>query len=57
MVCRRWWRLKISSTVVGNLYLRAKNGSSDRSMRRGSSLKKALEESRVGSGFPNSYGG
>ena len=43
--------LKISSTVVGNLHLRAKMEQVTESMRRGSSLQKALEENRVGSGF------
>jgi general secretion pathway protein F len=43
--------LKISSTVVSNLYLRAKMDQVTESMRRGSSLQKALEEQRVGSGF------
>ncbi len=43
--------LKISSTVVSNLYLRAKMDQVTESMRRGSSLQKALEEQNVGSGF------
>lgn len=43
--------LKISSTVVSNLYLREKMEQVTESMRRGSSLQKALEEQSVGSGF------
>ncbi|MCS5587371.1 MAG: type II secretion system F family protein [Porticoccaceae bacterium] len=43
--------LKISSAVVGNLHLRAKMEQVTESMRRGSSLQKALEDSQVGSGF------
>ena len=43
--------LKISSSVVGNLYLRGKMEQVTESMRRGTSLQKALEENNVGSGF------
>jgi general secretion pathway protein F len=43
--------LKISSSVVGNLYLREKMEQVTESMRRGTSLQKALEENNVGSGF------
>lgn len=43
--------LKISSTVMSNLYLRAKMDQVTESMRRGSSLQKALEEQNIGSGF------
>lgn len=43
--------LKISSTVVSNLYLREKMEQVTESMRRGISLQKALEEQSVGSGF------
>ena len=43
--------LKISSSVVGNLYLRDKMEQVTESMRRGTSLQKALEENNVGSGF------
>lgn len=43
--------LKISSTVVSNLYLRDKMDQVTESMRRGSSLQKALEEQNIGSGF------
>jgi general secretion pathway protein F len=43
--------LKISSAVVNNLYLRSKMEAVTESMRRGSSLQKALEEQQVGSGF------
>jgi general secretion pathway protein F len=43
--------LKISSAVVSNLHLRAKMEQVTESMRRGTTLHKALEESRVGSGF------
>jgi general secretion pathway protein F len=43
--------LKISSAVVNNLQLRAKMELVTESMRRGSSLQKALEEQQVGSGF------
>lgn len=43
--------LKISSSVVGNLHLRDKMEQVTESMRRGTSLQKALEENNVGSGF------
>jgi general secretion pathway protein F len=43
--------LKISSAVVNNLHLRSKMELVTESMRRGSSLQKALEENKVGSGF------
>ena len=43
--------LKISSAVVNNLHLRGKMESVTESMRRGSSLHKALEDNKVGSGF------
>ena len=43
--------LKISSSVVNNLHLRRKMERVTESMRRGSSLQKALEENQVGSGF------
>lgn len=43
--------LTISSTVVNNLHLRSKMELVTESMRRGSSLKKALEDHSVGSGF------
>jgi general secretion pathway protein F len=43
--------LKISSAVVNNLHLRGKMERVTESMRRGSSLQKALEDSEVGSGF------
>jgi len=43
--------LKISSAVVTNLHLRDKMEQVTESMRRGTSLQKALEESQVGSGF------
>lgn len=43
--------LKISSAVVNNLQLRAKMELVTESMRRGNSLKMALEEHQVGSGF------
>ncbi len=43
--------LKISSAVVNNLHLRSKMEMVTESMRRGSSLQKALEENKVGSGF------
>lgn len=43
--------LKISSTVMNNLHLRSKMELVTESMRRGSSLKKALEDQSVGSGF------
>ena len=43
--------LKISSAVVNNLHLRSKMEAVTESMRRGSSLQKALEEQQVGSGF------
>lgn len=43
--------LKISSSVVGNLHLRGKMEQVTESMRRGTSLQKALEENNVGSGF------
>ena len=43
--------LKISSAVVSNLHLRSKMEAVTESMRRGSSLQKALEEQQVGSGF------
>jgi general secretion pathway protein F len=43
--------LKISSSVVGNLHLRDKMEQVTESMRRGTSLQKALEENSVGSGF------
>ena len=43
--------LTISSTVMNNLYLRSKMELVTESMRRGSSLKKALEDHSVGSGF------
>ncbi|MFL2499353.1 MAG: type II secretion system F family protein [Porticoccaceae bacterium] len=43
--------LKISSAVVSNLYMRSKMEKVTESMRRGTSLQKALEENQVGSGF------
>jgi general secretion pathway protein F len=43
--------LKISSAVVNNLHLRGKMERVTESMRRGSSLQKALEDNEVGSGF------
>lgn len=43
--------LKISSAVVSNLYMRSKMEKVTESMRRGTSLQKALEENHVGSGF------
>jgi general secretion pathway protein F len=43
--------LKISSSVVTNLYMRGKMEQVTESMRRGVSLQKALEENNVGSGF------
>jgi len=43
--------LKISSAVVSNLHLRSKMEQVTESMRRGTSLQKALEENQVGSGF------
>ena len=43
--------LKISSAVVSNLHLRDKMEQVTEAMRRGSSLQKALEENKVGSGF------
>lgn len=43
--------LKISSAVVTNLYMRSKMEKVTESMRRGTSLQKALEENQVGSGF------
>ena len=43
--------LKISSSVVGNLHLRDKMEQVTESMRRGTSMQKALEENNVGSGF------
>ena len=43
--------LKISSSVVGNLHLRNKMEQVTESMRRGTSMQKALEENNVGSGF------
>lgn len=43
--------LKIASSVVDNLYLRAKMESVTESMRRGSSLHSALQQADVGSGF------
>jgi general secretion pathway protein F len=43
--------LKISSTVMNNLHLRSKMELVTEGMRRGSSLKKALEDQSVGSGF------
>ncbi|MGB1327581.1 MAG: type II secretion system F family protein [Porticoccaceae bacterium] len=43
--------LKISSAVVSNLHLRSKMEQVTESMRRGTSLQKALEENKVGSGF------
>jgi general secretion pathway protein F len=43
--------LKISSAVVGNLHMRSKMEQVTESMRRGTSLQKALEENKVGSGF------
>jgi general secretion pathway protein F len=43
--------LKISSAVVSNLHMRQKMEQVTESMRRGTSLQKALEENQVGSGF------
>ena len=43
--------LKISSAVVSNLHMRSKMEQVTESMRRGTSLQKALEENQVGSGF------
>ena len=43
--------LKIASAVVSNLYMRSKMEKVTESMRRGTSLQKALEENQVGSGF------
>ena len=43
--------LKISSSVVGNLHLINKMEQVTESMRRGTSMQKALEENNVGSGF------
>ncbi len=43
--------LTISSAVVTNLHLRGKFEAVTEGMRQGSSLKKALEDSQVGSGF------
>ena len=43
--------LKISSAVVSNLHMRSKMEQVTESMRRGTSLQKALEENKVGSGF------
>ena len=43
--------LKISSSVVSNLYLRRKMEAVTEAMRQGSSMQKALQDSSVGSGF------
>jgi general secretion pathway protein F len=43
--------LKISSAVVSNLHMRQKMEQVTESMRRGTSMQKALEENQVGSGF------
>ena len=43
--------LKISSSVVSNLYLRRKMERVTEAMRQGSSMQKALQDSSVGSGF------
>lgn len=43
--------LKISSSVVNNLYLRNRMEAVTENMRTGSSLQKALEDNQVGSGF------
>ena len=43
--------LSISSTVVSNLHLQRKFEAVTEGMRQGSSLQKALEDSRLGSGF------
>jgi len=43
--------LKISSSVVNNLYLRRKMEAVTEAMRQGSSMQKALQDSEVGSGF------
>jgi len=43
--------LKISSSVVNNLYLRRKMEAVTEAMRQGSSMQKALQDSDLGSGF------
>lgn len=43
--------LKISSSVVSNLYLRRKMEAVTEAMRQGSSMQKALQDSDLGSGF------